>query len=89
MTADWLGSNITRVRGRSLMDSQHQVATVIAMVLTDPQLLSPPCTSWTLDRLTAWLPGSAASPYSAAASITSPAHSRTPRAPVRQRPYAV
>jgi hypothetical protein len=39
--------------GQLLMDSQNQVATVIAMVLTDPQLLSPPCTSWTLDRLSA------------------------------------
>jgi hypothetical protein len=53
MTLDWLGSNITRARGQPLMCSQNQVATVVAMALTDPQLLSLPRTSWTLDRLTA------------------------------------
>src|SRR5260221_7175274 len=81
MTLDWLGSNITRARGQPLMCSQNQVATVVAMVLTHPRLLSLPRTSWTLDRLSAYLPSSAASPYSAAASITSPAHPRTPRPP--------
>jgi hypothetical protein len=53
MTADWLSSKHHARTGQLLMDSQNQVATVIAMVLTGPQLLSPPCTSWTLDRLTA------------------------------------
>ena len=81
MSADWLGSNITRARGQSLMCRQNQVATVVVMALTHPRLLSLPRTSWTLDRLSAYLPSSAASPYSAAASITSPAHPRTPRRP--------
>jgi hypothetical protein len=35
------------------MYSQNQVATVVVMALTHPQPLNLPCTSWTLDRLTA------------------------------------
>jgi hypothetical protein len=71
------------------MCSQNQVATLVAMALTHPRPLNLPRTSWTLDRLSAYLPSSAASPYSAAASITSPVHPQTLRPPVRQRPYAV
>jgi hypothetical protein len=41
MTADWLDLNIARARGQPLMDSQNQVATVIAMVLTRPVAAQP------------------------------------------------